>query len=60
MPDPKSYDDKEKFISDCISQNIKEGLTRDQASGKCYGMWDEAKKSEAVNNIKEVKKCLKL
>ena len=56
MPDQE----KNKFISDCISKCIKDGKSQEQAAAICYSKWDEAKKSEAENNIKEVKKCLKL
>lgn len=37
---PMPGEDKEKYISRCISYVIKEGATQEQAAGKCYGMWE--------------------
>jgi hypothetical protein len=39
MPNPKDFKDEQSFISACIPVAIKEGLTQEQAAGKCYGMW---------------------
>ncbi len=54
----KPGEDKQKFISRCISTGIKDGKNKEDAAGMCYGIWDEAKKSEAKNNLTEIKKSL--
>jgi len=42
IPDIKPGESKEDYVSRCIAYCIKEeGLTQEQASGKCYGMWKE-------------------
>jgi len=39
MPDVKPNEGQQAFVDRCIPICIKEGLTKEQASGKCYGMW---------------------
>jgi hypothetical protein len=42
MPEKKPGESKDDYISRCIAYCIKnEGLTQEQAAGKCYGMWKE-------------------
>jgi len=36
---PKKGEEKDTYISRCISSLIKEGKTREQAAGQCFGMW---------------------
>jgi len=57
MPDPAKFKTKEEFISACIEENIKEGLTPEQAAGKCYGWWDNYQKSRSdkMYHIKDAK-----
>jgi hypothetical protein len=38
---PSTGESKDEFIGRCVSFVMKEGLTQDQALGKCYGMWDQ-------------------
>lgn len=46
MPKPNKKEKKSDYISRCISEVMKEGgHSQEQAAGKCYGMWDEYKKS---------------
>lgn len=61
MPDPKRYKNKDKFISDCISMNIKEGKDPKQAQAICFSIWgkrDKKKKKSASTIIKEIVKKL--
>jgi hypothetical protein len=37
---PSSSETKDEFISRCIPYVMREGKTQDEASGQCYGMWD--------------------
>jgi len=47
MPTPKPKETQQEFISRCISYVIKEeGLDKDQAAGKCYGIWRQHKKKK--------------
>ena len=46
MPNPSDFKDKNSFISSCIADNIKEGKTRKESAGKCYGIWSEHIKKE--------------
>lgn len=40
MPKPKKNESKKAYIARCIEYCVKkEGLTKKQAAGKCYGMW---------------------
>jgi hypothetical protein len=59
MPLPENYNNKDDFISDCISENIKEGKTKDEAAGKCYGIWDNAKKSQFKKDLNDILKLLR-
>ena len=38
---PSTGESKDEFIGRCVSFVMKEGLTQDQALGKCYGIWDQ-------------------
>jgi hypothetical protein len=42
MPEPKEGETEEAYISRCIRMVMREGKTRTQAAGKCYGMWRSA------------------
>ena len=44
VEDTKSPEAKANWISKCIRTCRREGLDAKQSSGKCYGMWDNAKK----------------
>ncbi len=43
MPNPKDFEDKDKFISACVSQRIDEGSdeSEEQSLAICYSLWDE-------------------
>ena len=40
MPKPRKNENKQRYISRCVKQVMKEGKTQKEALGKCYGMWD--------------------
>lgn len=42
MPTPKQGESEEKFMSRCIKTVMNEGANKDQAIGKCIGLWTEA------------------
>lgn len=58
---PGEGEDKDTFISRCISYVIDEGATPEQAAGKCYGMWESGKFAEVGERggITESKKAPK-
>lgn len=41
MPDPSDYEDKDAFVSDCVSTKVDEGMDQDQAVAACESMWEE-------------------
>ncbi len=58
MPTPRSGESEQDFVSRCIPEVLKEGATQDQAAGKCYGIYRNAKKSEMFNKASQVLKNL--
>jgi hypothetical protein len=54
MPNPKDFKDEESFISACIPIVMKEGKTKDQAAGQCYGMWREKNNVKIIRNKKHI------
>ncbi len=44
---PRGGEKQQDFISRCISEEVSAGTPQDEAQGKCYGIWRQAKKSEA-------------
>ncbi len=44
MPNPSDYDDRESFMTACVSTAIDEGRTRDQAVAMCSSMWENRDK----------------
>lgn len=42
MPKPIKGESRQKWVNRCIPAVIKEGKTKDQAAGQCYGMYDYA------------------
>ena len=44
MPKPKKYESQSKFVNRCVKVVIGEGNTRQQALGKCYGIYQGSKK----------------
>jgi len=45
MPEPIKNESQQSYISRCIDHLIdKEGKTKEQAAGQCYGMWEHLKK----------------
>jgi len=47
LPKPLKGESKQKYINRAIPFMIrKEGLTRDEAAGKAYGLWDYFKKKK--------------
>ena len=57
MPDcsPKPGESKQDFVSRCIPLALKEGDTKEEAAGKCYGIYDNAKKSVTKAKQKTVR-----
>ena len=51
MPDPKPGESEQEFVSRCVPIVIHEGATKDQALGKCYGMFRNAKKEEGRKQV---------
>lgn len=48
MPDPKKYEDKQKFMEDCMHENMKEeGKPQDQSVAVCLNMWNDRNKKKA-------------
>jgi hypothetical protein len=47
---PEPGEQKDDFISRCVKYVLNEGLTQEQALGKCYGMW-EGKQDFAGDDI---------
>jgi hypothetical protein len=45
---PTIGEPKDEFISRCIAYVINEGKTEDEASGQCYGMWENREFEEGV------------
>jgi hypothetical protein len=43
MPTPNANESEQDYVARCVPVCMKEGLTQDQALGKCYGMYREAK-----------------
>lgn len=39
MPYPHKGESKKDYIARCIPYVMNEGTPKDQAIGKCYGMW---------------------
>jgi hypothetical protein len=60
IPEVKPGESKEDYISRCIAYCIKEeGLTQEQAAGKCYGMWKEQQNQDnlAIPTLDESKEA---
>jgi hypothetical protein len=54
MLEIKPGESRKDYMNRCIPYVIKEeGLTQEQAAGKCGGMYDNAKKSEFDANLKK-------
>ena len=45
MPEPKSGESEQDFVSRCVPIVMHEGATQDQALGKCYGIYRNATKA---------------
>ena len=52
MPYPKEGESKDAYISRCIPYVMHEDpdMKQDHAAAKCYGMWDQSKKSESITD----------
>lgn len=48
MPTPRKDEKESDYISRCVEQVMEEGLDKDQALGKCYGMWKEHKNKKPL------------
>lgn len=57
MPDVKPGENEKDFLARCIPIVIREGATKEQAAGKCYGIYRNAKK-DINNKIVKVSKGL--
>jgi N-dimethylarginine dimethylaminohydrolase len=51
----KPSQNKQDFISDCISTEIKSGKEKEQAAAICYSSWNNAKKSNLLKSINVIK-----
>lgn len=52
MPNPNDYDDKDVFISACMSHSDNRNLDRAARYAKCMGMWESRnKKAKAEESI---------
>lgn len=49
MPNLKSGESKNSFISRCVREVMSEGKTQDQALGQCYGMFESQKKNASAS-----------
>jgi hypothetical protein len=49
MPKPRTGESRSEFISRCVPDVMKEGMTQAQAVGKCEGMYTHSQKLESVN-----------
>lgn len=45
---PKKGESSQAWVSKCIAQCRREGLTADQAAGKCYGMVRQARGNKTL------------
>ena len=43
MPNVSEYDDKDKWMSACMSAMTEEGKEQDEAAAACMSMWGEKK-----------------
>jgi len=50
MPKPRTGENRDDFISRCISEVADEGITGQEAVGRCFGIW-ESEKSNSVNKL---------
>ena len=46
MPAVKPGESEKSYISRCVPYVMKEGKTKEQALGKCYGMYRQARKKK--------------
>lgn len=60
MPNPKTGETEQEFVSRCIPIVIKEGLDQKQSAGKCYGIYRNAKKSEMFKSLRKMIDVLKV
>ena len=52
MPEPRKGEKRSEYISRCVEFLIKkEGLERDHALGKCYGMWRSKDKKKKIRKV---------
>jgi hypothetical protein len=49
MPKPMAGEPRNEYMSRCVPEVMKEGLTQEQAVGKCEGMFSHAEKLTKVN-----------
>lgn len=60
MPEPKPGESKDEYVGRCVKTVMGEGVTQEQALGKCYGMWDNHSTSKTVEKaIESVEAVLK-
>ena len=60
MPQPKEGEKQSDYISRCVKQVMAEGATQEQALGKCYGMFRQAKKSAMAGVIYKMMQARKI
>jgi hypothetical protein len=49
MPEIKLGESQDAYVSRCIAYCIKnEGLTKEKAAGKCYGMYRNKKQGDSI------------
>lgn len=54
MPKPKPGESEKDYVARCVPVVMGEGATQEQALGKCYGMYKNAKKSLLIKKIKKL------
>lgn len=54
MPNPKKYDDKDKFMEDCMHQTVDvENKPHDQGVAICLNMWKRKMAKSVVSSYRK-------
>jgi len=54
----KAGESRNDFVSRCVKEQMDKGKSQDEALGMCEGMFNEAKKSEALNMVQSIQKSM--
>lgn len=60
MPKVISGETRDEFVARCVPRVMNEGLTQDQAVGKCEGIYDSSVNKSAILKGKDIKKSLNI